>query len=403
MFGVLALALAAAGVAYARIVSRGASSAGLTSPLGIATLCAFALACAWAAPAVFSSDVYAYAAYGELLRNGANPYAHQVLPPGVPVFDAAIVQWGNPPPVCVYGPLFVAIASGIVSATASLGTAATLSGLRATSSVALIACALLAYAAYRGDRRARLTAAATIALNPAAIWCATEGHNDALALAIVLAGAALARRGLAQVGALVASCAGLVKLPAIAGTLPTAFAGGGFGAAIGAVLSLVLSVPLFAGIATQMAPHARYAPQASLQAVVDPLVRFAVPSAAFAESIAWAAAACAAAALGWVALRRFRSGERDGWLYLALSGWLLLPNPYPWYGLWLAAIATIAPGSRAAAALLGLTFTSILRYVPDAVYPGTPAPSAWLGLAATLPFLLLLPRPGAFGIINRSP
>lgn len=402
-FCVLALALAAGGVAYARIVARGACSAGLTTPLGVAALCAFAIACAWAAPAVFSSDAYAYAAYGELLRLGADPYAHRVLPGGNPIFDAAIVQWGNPPPVCVYGPLFVALASAIVSVTASLGTAATLSGLRAASSAALAACALLAYAAYPGGRRERLTAAATIALNPVAIWCAAEGHNDALALAVVLAGIAVARRGYVQLGALLSSCAGLVKLPAVAGSLPPAFLGGWLGAIGGAVLALAFSLPFLHGVATQLAPHAHYAPQASFQAFVEPLARAIAGSNAIAEGIAWTFAGCAAAALAWGALARLRRGDREGWLYAALAGWLLVPNPYPWYGVWLAAIAAIAPGTRAAAILLVLTLAAVLRYFPDAVYPGTPMPLAWLGLIATLPFLLLLPRRVAFGIINRSP
>ncbi len=401
-FVTLALALAAAGAGYARIVSRGAPSAGLTAPLGVAALCAFAIACAWAAPVVFSSDVYAYAAYGELLRAGANPYAHQLLPQGVPIFDAAVVQWGNPPPVCVYGPIFVAIAAAVVSATAALGTAAALGGLRATSSAALIACALLAYAAYRGNRRERLTAAATIALNPVAIWCAAEGHNDALALTIVLAGIAVARRGHAQIGAFLSACAGAVKLPAVVGAFPAAIAGGRLGAVAGVAAAFALSIPLFAGVATQMAPHAQYAPQASFQALVEPIARAIAGSGAIAEAIACALAASAAAGLAWVAVRRLRRGEREGWLYLALGGWLLLPNPYPWYGLWLAAVAAIAPGTRAAAALLALTLASVLRYLPDAVYPGTPAPIAWLALLATLPFLLLLPRRASFGIINRS-
>jgi alpha-1,6-mannosyltransferase len=403
MFCTLALALAAGSAAYARIVSRGASSIGLTKPLGVAAFCAFAIACAWAAPAVFSSDAYAYAAYGELLRDGANPYAHQLLPQGVPIFDAAIVQWGNPPPVCVYGPIFVAISAAVVSATATFGTAAALGGLRATSSAALIVCGLLAYAAYRGDRRERLTAAATIALNPAAIWCAAEGHNDALALAIVLAGTALARRGHPQIGAFLSACAGAVKLPAVIGTLPAAFAGGGLGAIAGVAAVLALSVPLFIGIATHMAPHAQYAPQASFQALLEPIARAIVRSGAIAEAIAWVLAACAAALLGWAAFHRLRRGDREGWLYLALAGWLLLPNPYPWYGIWLAALAAFAPGTRAAAVLLALSLASLLRYLPDAVYREAPAPIAWLGLLATLPFLLLLPRQASFGIINRSP
>ena len=399
---ILALALVAATGAYARVVARGAPFAGLTTPLRIAALCAFAIACAWAAPVVFSSDVYAYAVYGQLLRDGSDPYAHHVLAQGVPIYDAAVVQWGNPPPVCVYGPIFVAIAAAVVFATATLGTAATLGGFRAIASAALVLCGLLAFAAYRGDRRARLTAAATIALNPVAIWCAAEGHNDAMALAMVLGGTALAVRGRAGLGAFLSGLAGAVKLPAAAGALAPARAGGALGAIAGVALSLVLSIPLFAGVTASMAPHARYAPQASFQAAVDAIARMMTGSGAAAEALAWTLAAGAAAALAWTALRRLRRGDREGWPYLALAGWLLLPNPYPWYGLWLTAVAAIAPGTRAAAALLALTLTSLLRYVPDAVYPGTPAPIAWVGLLAALPFLLVLPRRGAFAIINRS-
>lgn len=403
LFCVLGLALAAGGAGYARVVRRGSSSAGLTSAAGVAALCAFTLACAWAAPAIFSSDVYAYAAYGELLHLGANPYAHQPLPNGVPIFDAAIVQWGNPPPVCVYGPLFVAISSALVSATAPLGTAAALGGMRVLSSAALVACAFFAYAAYRGERRQRLAAAATIALNPVAIWCAAEGHNDALALAIVLAGVAVTRRGHPHIGGFLSALAGTVKLPAVAGALPSLPAGGGLGAIVGMAAALALSFPVFAATFNHVAPHAQYAPQASLQALVQPVAFAATGSLAAAETTAGAFAACAAAVLVWMAARRFQKRAPDAWPYLALAGWVLLPNPYPWYGLWLAAIAAAAPGTRAAAVVLALTFSSALRYLPDAVYPGAPAPVWWIAALALLPFALLIPRRGASGIINRSP
>ena len=115
--------------------------------------------------------------------------------------------------------------------------------------------------------------------------------------------------------------------------------------------------------------------------LLEPIARAILRLGAIAEASPARSRHRAAAALAWVAVRRLRRGEREGWLYLALGGWLLLPNPYPWYGLWLAAVAAFAPGTRAAAALLALTLASLLRYLPDAVYPGTPAPIAWLATA----------------------
>lgn len=399
----LALTLAVGAIAYLRIVGRGTQAAGLRSPAAVAALCALSIAGAWAAPALFSSDVYAYAAYGELARTGGNPYAHAPLPVGIPIFDAAVVQWGNPPPVCVYGPPFVWIAAAIVAVTAPLGTAVALDGLRLLASGALVTCALLAYAAYSGNRQQRLTAAATIALNPASIWCAAEGHNDALALAAVLAGVALARRGRPFIGAFVGACAGALKLPALFGALPAAVGRRGqIGAAIGAVVAIVLSLPVLIGAATQLAPHAQYAPQASFQAMLAPAFAALLPI-RLVEPSTWAAVVVAAAAFVCAALRGFRDGDRAAWLGVGMAGWLLLPNPYPWYGLWLAALAAIAPGTPPAAVLIGLTLVSVLRYLPDAASAAAPAPNLWLGVAAMLPYLLLLARRRDFVIINRSP
>jgi len=398
VFAVVATALAFGTLAYWQIVANGA--VGFTATASIAGMSAVSLACAFAVPIVFSSDIYAYAAYGALALGGHNPYAHAPLPGGVPIFDAAIVQWGNPPPACVYGPIFIGLAAAVDWASASFGTVVTLGVFRITACAALVACALLAAAAYPGDRRARLTAAATIALNPVIIWCAAEGHNDALALCVVLAGVALAARGRAVTGSFVAALAGAIKLPALTGGFVAAASGRArFAAIAGSAVALVLSIPLFAGF--EGTAHGAYAPQASLQAIVYPLARMLLP-ARVAAPATWAVAVGAAAACVAAALQRLRNHQPEGWTFLALAGWLLLPNPYPWYGLWLAAIAAVAPGTRGAAVLLGLTFASVLRYVPDVVTPGTPPADAWLGVAATFPLLLLV-RPRGFGIINRSP
>lgn len=378
--GALLLILAAAGFFYGRALARPAS---LSAP-ALAAIVAVALAAAWCAPLLFSSDVYAYAAYGELARLGLNPYAHAPAGLNDPLLRDAAWQWRPLTfPICVYGPAFVALARAIVDTLAPLGTLAQLNGLRVAASAALLLIVPLAYAAYGDDRAGKLRAAATIALNPPAIWCAVEGHNDAIALAIVVAGFAVARRGFFGTGAAIVAFSGLVKAPAALAAV--AFAAvqrhARLGAATGVALVAAFSLPLMFGVGTRLAPHGQYAPQASLAAIVAPWSPIAAIALAGAIGIALAAAG----------VRRLRRGDNAGWIWLGVGAWALVPNPYPWYGIWLVALAAMAPRSRAATAAILLSFTSLLRYVPDAIaVPGAVGTVA-LGVAASAPMLLLLP------------
>jgi hypothetical protein len=373
LLAVLAAALVGAGVVYWSLVR----SPGDLSIAGVIAVTAAALAAAWYMPVIFSSDVYAYAAYGELARLGANPYAHVTLARGNAIFDAAVWQWGNPLPVCVYGPAFVALARAIVTLAAPLGTLASLQGMRVLASAALPACAFLAYHAYPGDRNQRSRAAAAIGLNPVAIWCAAEGHNDALALAVALSGFVLARRGWLGIGAAAVALSAAVKSPGAAGAVALAVtnARARAGAIAGLAIAAALSWPLVSGVAEHLMPNGHYAPYASLQALVGPIVAPAV-----------------AVALAASAIARLHRGSIDGWIWLALGGWALLPNPYPWYGLWLIAIAALAPQSRAGAVAIALSFTSLLRYAPDAIGAPNPLAAVALGIGASSPFLALLIR-----------
>ncbi len=379
LLGAFLAAMAVSAFLYRRALERAASF----SLAGLIAIAFLALAAAWCVPVLFSSDVYAYAAYGELARLGLNPYAH--APSGVRdvLLQDAAWQWGSAFPICVYGPAFVGLARAVVTAFAPLGTLAQLDALRALASAALLSCAPLAYAAFPGDRVARLRAAATIALNPVAIWCAAEGHNDAIALAIVLAGFALVRYELYGIGATIVAFSGLVKLPgAVAAiALGSLERRARVGAAIGIVLAALFSIPLFIGIKSSFVPSAHYAAQVSLQGIVAP---FSAPLA-----LLVAAAACVILAASGIA--RLRKGSDEGWVWLGLAGWVLIPNPYPWYGVWLLALAALAPRSRAATAALLLSFTALLRYIPDAVATPSPAEAAVLSVAATLPLLVVLP------------
>lgn len=379
MLSLLVLTIAIAGFFYWRFVERAA----VLSVTALLVILIAALAAAWCVPVLFSSDVYAYAAYGELAALGINPYAH--APPGthdVLLLDAAW-QWSGTFPICVYGPAFVGLMRAIVGVLAPLGTLAQLDGIRLAASAALVASVPLAYAAFPGDRGAKMRAAVTIAANPVAVWCAAEGHNDAIALAVVLAGFAVARGGLPGLGATIVAFSALVKLPGVLAALALGLRErrATLGAAIGIALVAGFSIPLFIGIATDFAPHAQYGAQASLQGVVAPL---SVP-------LAWFAAACVCAILAVNAIARLRKGSDDGWVWLGLAGWVLIPNPYPWYGVWLVALAALAPRTRAATAAILLSFTALLRYIPDAVGTPSPAQAVGLSIAAALPLLLLVP------------
>ncbi len=377
LLAVLLTALAAAAFAYLSMLRRDGAVA---LPLLIAMV-AIAIAAAWCAPVLFSSDVYAYAAYGELARLGADPYVNAVMDRRNPLLAAADWQWSGALPLCVYGPAFVGLTRAVVAALAPLGTLAQLDGMRALASAALLSCAPLAYAAVPGTRRAKLYAAAAIAANPAAIWCAAEGHNDPIAVAVVLAGFAVARRDLWAIGGAIVAFSSAIKLP---GALAAIAFGAAQrrarrGAAVGLTLAAALSIPMFVGVATRLAPHGRYAAYASLQGLVAPL----------GEAVALAVAALVAALIAVNGVRRLRRGSTGGWLRLGIAAWVLIPNPYPWYGLWLVALALTAPRTRAAGVAIALSFSSLLRYVPDAVGAPSPAAAIALGVAATLPLLWL--------------
>ena len=158
---VLFIAIAVVGFFYWRVVRR----ANLLSPTRLAFASAVALATAWGAPVLLSSDVYAgeeyrrdRAAERKPLRLAGLAFAFDAL------VRAADLQWGTTVPICLYGPALVALAEAIVRLFTPFGMLAQLPALRAIASLALLACVPLAYAAYEGNRSTRLRAAATIEL-----------------------------------------------------------------------------------------------------------------------------------------------------------------------------------------------------------------------------------------------
>jgi hypothetical protein len=400
-FGALQCVFLIAGLLAATVVYRmligDAGNRGSTVACGAVAVAI----CAWLVPIAFSSDVYAYAVYGEAALRGLDPFARLTLDGSNPLFAAARIQWGAALPACVYGWGFVAAAATVVGITAPLGVAGQIAGLRLAASLAMLACAPLAFFAFRGSRPERLRAAALIGCNPVAIWCAAEGHNDAIAVGLALFGCALASRR-PQLGAALAGLAGAVKLPAVLAVVPAGVRRRAWiGALAGVALTVAASWPVATHWGSGPSSHGEYAPHVSLQALV-----FAVVFPAFgrfaAATVACAVALAISIALAAGAVSDLRRGRARGWIRLALAAWLLVPNPYPWYGLWLLAVAALAPRSHEAEAAIWLPLTALLRYLPDAAgLPTVPFELA-LDLIALLPFALLIPARRSV-IINGPP
>ncbi len=371
----LAAAIALASIGYVAALRR----ASLRETVLIGSL---ACAAALLFPVVFSSDAYAYAGYGDMALHGINPYAHARISHHDPLLDAMVWQWGNPPPMCVYGPAFVWLMQGIVAIFSPLGAAGPLWAVRILACGALVMCAPLAYAAFAPfSERTRLAAAAGIALNPIAIWSAAEGHNDTIALAIVLGGFALSARSRYFGGALVVALAALVKAPGVLAAVAfaaaswrdrTRFAPIAGGALAGIAFVAALAVPLEYGVSAHMVPSAHYAPQFSLQYVSLPL-----------------AALIAAVLVAFSCFEGPRTTRATAPL-LGFAAWLAIPNPYPWYAVWLLPVAFLAWDTLGAWALIALSLLSVARYYPDATSATLSRPLSIAVVAAELVLPLML-------------
>ncbi|HTV74717.1 MAG TPA: hypothetical protein VME66_13555 [Candidatus Acidoferrales bacterium] len=153
------------------------------------------------APAMESADLYSYAG----LARSAAPYE----PTNIPFSgDAAIINrlWGVPLLPSPYGPLWLAISKAVITPAHDLGTQ--LIALRLLEVASLAACLLL----LRALKVSRATLA-LIAINPAVYdLFIAEGHNDIMGVAFLLS-ATWARRYSAPLAIVLASAAGLIKLP----------------------------------------------------------------------------------------------------------------------------------------------------------------------------------------------
>jgi len=389
-FSLLAASIATSTALLAFVVSRVYARAEARDLGGIVAAATLGLCFAAAWPFVFSSDVYAYAAYGELALHGIDPYLPAPPLARDPFVAAARFQWGGSFPADVYGPAMLVISRGIVATMGSLG--ATLLGLRAAAAVAFLAsivCAHLALAALPAERR--FASVCAYALNPVVLWSVAEGHNDAFVLLIAsIAAIAIARTG--AIGGALLGLTPLFKAPGL--LLAVGFvldatlrrcdrARWAAASATCAGLALAIAValpPLLPGLG-HSGRHGPYAPSGSLQGLVGLLPALVL----------------AAFAVGF-GLARLRRGDRRGHAWLGIALVCGLPNGYPWYALWLVPWAIAAGEGMAAGALWLVTIFATARYLPDASQTLDGAPARLLAAVSIAPLALAI-----LDLIPRSP
>ncbi len=169
-------------------------------------------------PPLFSRDVYSYAAQGEMVSRGLNPYVQGPSALGSnPYFRLVDPIWQHAH--APYGPAWERLAGGIVQVTRH-DVVATIVGFRL---VAVIGVGLIAWgvpALARSVGRDPAVALGLAVLNPLVLLVLLGGaHNDALMLGLLVAGCAVARRNHILLGLALCALAAEVKVPALIGAL----------------------------------------------------------------------------------------------------------------------------------------------------------------------------------------
>jgi alpha-1,6-mannosyltransferase len=380
-FAILAATIAVASIALVVLLRSIATDGTRVNALVACTVAAVALVGAAAWPFVFSSDTYAYAAYGEMAARGIDPY---VLVPanarGISI-DAARVQWHGDFPVCVYGPAFVALARGVWNATNGWGSAAPIVALRALAALAFLGSIPLLERALVGiEARAKSLIVCAYALNPMALWSVAEGHNDAFVLLVAAIAAVAIRDGRTALAGAILGLSAAIKAPgavfAAAFGLDAVFvrkdARGAIGAVAGLVLAVAISIPPLLPALGAVGSHGHYLPMVSVQAFIGIGPAIAVAILLSARGIALVC-----------------RGKREGIASIGIAIVAALPNPYPWYSLWIAPLALAGAPSSAATALYAVTILSVLRYLPDATGNMTVGELALAALVACVPLVIL--------------
>ncbi|WP_189787270.1 polyprenol phosphomannose-dependent alpha 1,6 mannosyltransferase MptB [Streptomyces capitiformicae] len=169
------------------------------------------------APPLFSRDVYSYLAQGAMVDAHIDVYMHGPARLGGPLADEVAPMWRHT--ATPYGPVFLAVASGLSGLTEGRIPA----GLIGMRVIALLGVALMAVALPRLARHSGADPAVALwlgALNPLVLLHLVAGaHNDAMMLGLLGVGLVMARGRWYLLGAVLVTLAALVKAPAALGLL----------------------------------------------------------------------------------------------------------------------------------------------------------------------------------------
>ena len=197
------------------------------------------------APPLFSRDVYSYAAQGQMVSKGLDPYLHgpSVLGTG-PFLRLVDPMWRHA--AAPYGPAWERLSGWLVQ----LSGHRVLWAVAGFRLVAVIGLALLAWgvpALARAAGRDGVLAFTVAVLNPLVLLVLVGGaHNDALMLGLLVAGCAAAARGHPLAGLTCCALAAEVKAPALIAALFIGWSWWGAGQAVRRRLAKALLAVCFA-------------------------------------------------------------------------------------------------------------------------------------------------------------
>ncbi len=174
-------------------------------------------------PPLGSRDVYAYAAQGRMAEQGLDVYTDgpEELGPDDPLLAPVDPLYRDTP--TPYGPVFVSLSSLVVTVAGDRVVAAVL-GFRLLAVLGVVAAGVAVHDLARGSGRDPIDALILAVANPLVLFHLVSGaHNEAIMLAFLVGGVALARRPrFLHLGIALCAFAAAIKLPAI---LAVAFLG----------------------------------------------------------------------------------------------------------------------------------------------------------------------------------
>ncbi|MGD0441482.1 MAG: polyprenol phosphomannose-dependent alpha 1,6 mannosyltransferase MptB [Acidimicrobiales bacterium] len=389
---------------------------------------------AWVAPVLvmpplFSRDVYFYAAQGDMLRRGLNPYVHTASAlGGGPFLDLVDPFWRHV--LTAYGPVWERLSGAIVGlAPHDIPMAA--AGFRL---VALVGLGLIAWGVSslaRSVGRPNSVAFALGPLNPLVLLVLVGGaHIEALMLGLLVAGCALARRHHVLAGLVLCALAAQVELTALIGAV---FIGwwwwhGNWRERVPRVVGALTIVLVLMGVISAVSNLGWH----WLSGLADPgkIVSWLDPATALGLAIAHAAGALGAAghSAGLVEISRgvglglagvlaivllFRSerlGELEalGWSLLLFA--LLGPVVEPWYETWGLVVLAVVAERWTLRLVFGLSSLACFADMPPARSLAAPDPvltvicwTVLVGAVGSYVVARLVPSFPGLGMPARSP